>query len=138
MPYRPISGCSFPRCPNSAAPGKDGKCEVHARLDQAMRNDAQRGGSAYSAASGGSRLWRRIRAMQLSREPLCRACAAKGLLRPAVTVDHIVPRSQGGGDDNPNLQSLCRSCHTAKSQAERRGEVWPSAPVHNRVTGGFA
>ncbi|CAB4194196.1 HNHc domain containing protein [uncultured Caudovirales phage] len=30
------------------------------------------------------------------------------------SVDHIVPRSAGGGDDDWNLQTLCVSCNSAK------------------------
>jgi 5-methylcytosine-specific restriction endonuclease McrA len=30
------------------------------------------------------------------------------------SVDHIVPRSQGGTDEDDNLQLLCRSCNSSK------------------------
>ena len=31
-----------------------------------------------------------------------------------LTIDHIVPRSQGGSDDPNNLRVLCRSCNSKK------------------------
>jgi HNH endonuclease. len=36
-------------------------------------------------------------------------------------VDHIIPKSQGGTDDDGNLQSLCAACHRAKTAREGRG-----------------
>lgn len=61
--------------------------------------------------------WQRLRRAHLSREPLCVGCKAKGRLRPANTVDHITPISEGGpafpGHDG--LTSYCHSCHSAKT-----------------------
>ncbi|MDD2729735.1 HNH endonuclease [Malikia sp.] len=55
----------------------------------------------------------------LSREPLCRHCAARGLVVPATDVDHM-----NGADDNrlESLQPLCHECHsrkTARDQGKR-------------------
>jgi 5-methylcytosine-specific restriction endonuclease McrA len=36
----------------------------------------------------------------------------------ATHVDHITPASQGGGDDDANLQALCIYCHGQKTGAE--------------------
>jgi 5-methylcytosine-specific restriction protein A len=44
----------------------------------------------------------------------CVLCGSRWM----VSVDHIVPRSQGGGDEDSNLRVLCRVHHTAKTQAE--------------------
>lgn len=56
----------------------------------------------------------------MAAEPLCRMCG-----KLADLVDHITPILDGGAvlDDN-NLQSLCKACHTTKTQADlerRRG-----------------
>jgi hypothetical protein len=32
-----------------------------------------------------------------------------------LTIDHIAPRSRGGGGDDENLQTLCRRCNSAKN-----------------------
>ncbi len=33
-------------------------------------------------------------------------------------IDHIVPREQGGSNDESNLQPLCHECHALKTAAE--------------------
>lgn len=60
--------------------------------------------------------WRRLRAIVLRDNPLCRLCAFEDRLTLATDVDHI--------DGNPannslrNLQSLCHECHSRKTQAD--------------------
>lgn len=63
--------------------------------------------------------WRRIRAAQLQREPLCRVCKAEGKIVPANTVDHI--DNDSWNNDNDNLQSMCIKCHTIKTNREDGG-----------------
>lgn len=36
----------------------------------------------------------------------------------AKEVDHIIPKALNGPDDLDNLQSICRECHTTKTQQE--------------------
>ena len=60
--------------------------------------------------------------MFLKRNPLCVACRAEGRLECATVVDHIVPHK---GDpilfwDRTNWQSMCKSCHDAKTAREGR------------------
>lgn len=70
----------------------------------------------YSTAN-----WQAIAKRQLSREPFCQGCETS----PATLVDHITPIKQGGAMRDPqNLQSLCRSCHSQKTHAERAGRRW--------------
>lgn len=45
----------------------------------------------------------------------CRNC---GVTTGLLEVDHILPLSQGGTEDDSNLQSLCIECHDAKTKAE--------------------
>ncbi|MEO0146712.1 MAG: HNH endonuclease [candidate division WOR-3 bacterium] len=47
----------------------------------------------------------------------CQYCGSKG---EAMTVDHIIPRSQGGRDDWENLVCACHACNHIKG--ERRPE----------------
>jgi 5-methylcytosine-specific restriction enzyme A len=83
--------------------------------------------------------WRRIAKNQLRREPICRRCLERGIVRPATVADHIEPH---GGDWNRfilgKLQSLCADCHDRSKQFEDRhgyrkevGEDgWPIDPKH--------
>ena len=69
--------------------------------------------------------WQRYRMAQLRSNPLCQFCYDRGLIVPAVVVDHIV-RHQGHTDplfwDTSNHQSLCKRCHDSiKQQLDRKG-----------------
>jgi len=73
--------------------------------------------------------WKRVRARQLAREPLCRACRALGHTVEAEHVDHRKAIEDGGAPFDPaNLQSLCHTHHSLKTNAvEKRGlslEEW--------------
>jgi 5-methylcytosine-specific restriction endonuclease McrA len=35
-------------------------------------------------------------------------------------VDHIIPLEDGGGDNDANLATRCRSCHSRKTIGEQR------------------
>jgi len=60
------------------------------------------------------------RFMRLQAEPLCRDCAAKGVVSEATVPDHIVPLTQGGSDEDSNIRCLCADCHRART-AEQFG-----------------
>lgn len=59
-----------------------------------------------------------LRTRRLQREPLCRHCREKGIVRQAVTPDHIVPLAFGGTDTDDNIQCLCAECHDIKTAVE--------------------
>lgn len=46
----------------------------------------------------------------------CRHCGTRSNL----TIDHVLPKSQGGTNDIRNLQLLCQDCNSAKG-ADRWG-----------------
>jgi 5-methylcytosine-specific restriction enzyme A len=84
--------------------------------------------------------WRKRSKAQLRAEPLCRMCAARGIVTVATVADHIEPHQ---GDWNSfligELQSLCVPCHDqGKRTIERRGfdpfatdaDGWPLDPRH--------
>jgi 5-methylcytosine-specific restriction protein A len=77
-----------------------------------------------SAKRGYDRRWRKLRAMHLVSEPLCRTCLANGKPVGANVVDHIIPH-EGQADplfwDPENLQSLCVRCHNRKTAREDGG-----------------
>jgi 5-methylcytosine-specific restriction enzyme A len=66
--------------------------------------------------------WRRKRALQLKREPLCERCKARGMAVPATIADHRVPHH---GDFSAfihgELVSLCMKCHAPKWADDKRG-----------------
>ena len=74
---------------------------------------ASRQSRGYGAA------WTRLRLVILARDMhLCQTCRANGRLTNAIAVDHIIAKANGGADDEDNLQSICGSCHKAKSLQE--------------------
>jgi len=59
--------------------------------------------------------WTAIRRRVWGRDNgLCVLCK-----KPGSSVDHVVPRSQGGSHDPSNLRVLCTPCHDAKSNIEK-------------------
>jgi len=66
---------------------------------------------ALSKRAIGSGKWQKLRVQILDRDGwVCVVCN-----RPAHTVDHIIPRVKGGDMWSPdNLQSMCKSCNSAK------------------------
>jgi hypothetical protein len=66
--------------------------------------------------------WDKIRARQLSKQPLCARCQHEGKITAASTVDHVFPHRRDAAKFKVNLfQSLCTGCHTLKGQDERKG-----------------
>jgi 5-methylcytosine-specific restriction protein A len=63
--------------------------------------------------------WRALRSRILIRDAMrCRSCGA--VCGASAHVDHIIPLEDGGGDQEENLQVLCRACHGRKTIAEQR------------------
>lgn len=66
--------------------------------------------------NGSTARWRKIRQRILERDAYtCQACGMEGN-----TVDHIIPRSLKGTDDEFNLQCLCTRCNSAKGGINRQ------------------
>lgn len=63
--------------------------------------------------------WKKLRALGLKIEPLCRECKENGKIKLATIRDHILNVRKGGDFwDMNNQQSLCESCHASKSGKE--------------------
>lgn len=60
--------------------------------------------------TGSTSSWRRIRALVLADEPVCRWCETA----LSTHVDHIVSRDRGGDDRRENLAGSCRPCNLAR------------------------
>ena len=75
-------------------------------------------GSLYDTSA-----WKRLRLAHLSRYPWCAHCLELGYRQPAEHVDHIVTvrKAPELALDGQNLQSLCHSCHSVKTQTEDKG-----------------
>lgn len=56
----------------------------------------------------------------------CQSCERAVFGKGEIHLDHIVPLSQGGTDDDDNLQILCVPCHEEKTKAELTvdGKQW--------------
>ena len=76
-----------------------------------------------SHARGYTRAWSRAAKAFLAENPLCVRCVEAGFLVAAVVVDHIDPHKgdQAKFWDGANWQSLCKSCHDAKTATEDGG-----------------
>ena len=63
--------------------------------------------------------WRKLRALHLKRNPLCKWCEELGVVKVGKIVDHIKRIKSGGAPlDISNLQTLCTKCHAIKSGYE--------------------
>jgi 5-methylcytosine-specific restriction protein A len=102
-PPKPCRECGRVRC--ARHPVREGWAGARRRPDATPR-------------VRGAELQRR-RAALFRREPWCRACAKSGQKTRATIRDHIVSLSEGGRDDETNVQPLCEACSDRKTAQER-------------------
>lgn len=116
----PSTPCRAYGCPNLVTSRtQKGYCDTHAsqrygweKTQKAKGNTTQRG---YGHA------WQQLRKQIFERDGyLCISCQQAGEITPANEIDHIINKASGGTDDPSNLQSLCTSCHKAKTQTENQ------------------
>lgn len=92
------------------------------RLDQTMAQPLPQE-QTWGQGRGG-RPWRRIRARILERDHYlcqCEDCKANHLVTLADEVDHIIPTSQGGTDEDWNLRAINAEHHKLKTARESQG-----------------
>ena len=83
-----------------------------------------------AAERGYSRGWKALRKRVMDRDKwLCQPCLAGGRVTPATECDHVLPKAQGGTDDETNLQAICGPCHQAKTEREAAAEQGRRARV---------
>jgi 5-methylcytosine-specific restriction protein A len=75
-------------------------------------------GSTKATPRRAGRWLQRARERLFARDPLCAECRRQNRVAVATQRDHIVPLSEGGTDDDENIQGLCDACHEAKSARE--------------------
>lgn len=122
MPYKPMHPCSYPGCPNLTY-GR--YCDVHKQEENKRYETYDRDGITkkyYGHA------WEKVRKRYVKTHPICEMCFKEGIISPVEHVHHIVPLKEGGTNDESNLMSLCKSCHS-KIHAER-GDRWRKNRVY--------
>ncbi len=104
--------CRMQPCPELVQGG--GFCPRHREPRPESKALTITGGRIYDTA-----LWKRIAALVLANEPMCRHCAEAGRDELATEVDHIEQLSMGGHPySDENLQPLCKPCHSRKTAHE--------------------
>ena len=81
-------------------------------------NGMKRHGSRPSPhARGYTKRWHKVRRLYMAGHPLSEdPFGVHGAWSvPGQHVDHVVPLSRGGSDEESNLQTLCASCHSKKT-----------------------
>lgn len=104
---KPLRPCNKPGCSTLTS---DGYCDKHKQVYRDERESSYKRG--YNSK------WRKDRAEWLAKHPFCVVCNSI-----ATEVDHKTPHK---GDmklfwDKTNWQSMCSSCHSAKTAREDGG-----------------
>lgn len=109
MPRRPLQPCGWPGC-TSVQPAA--YCTKHDRQRKRSTHKPE-----HQRLYG--RRWRRMRAVQLAKEPWCARCLERGDYVLATDVDHV-ERHEGDPEKfyNGKLESLCHADHSAKTAIE--------------------
>ena len=97
--------CSVAGCPDLIF-GQGHLCSRH-QVNQRRCNDARR---LSATQRGYDSNWQRIRKAHLKKHPTCVDCGNR-----ATEVDHAIPLANGGTNDESNLRSRCKSCHSRKT-----------------------
>ncbi len=118
MPRKPDKPCSYPGCPKLVPAGQtfcsEHMKQMNQRYERYERDPATR--SRYG------KQWKRIRYKYVQEHPFCEECMKHGELVLTEQVHHIVPLAEGGTNDESNLMSLCKSCHSRIHAI--RGDRW--------------
>lgn len=118
MPIAPPKPCV--KCGALVRDGSS-RCQAHKVRDGSFAD--RRRGSRHERGYGTT--WDKTRERIMRRDGgLCQPSLRHGLIVFASHVDHIVPKAQGGTDDDDNLQAISAHVHAAKTAAERAGNRW--------------
>lgn len=92
--------------------------------------------STSSSERGYGWAWQKARQRILARDCglcQCEECKRLKRLRVATEVDHIVPKFEGGTDDDENLQAVNTDCHKLKTAAESARARAQGSPITGPV-----
>ena len=112
MPRRAMSVCSKPGCHELT---RGGRCVKHIRPPW-PHAEPSRHARGYDSAHV------RLKKQVLQEEPQCRYCGD-----PSTTMDHILPKAQGGTSERHNVCGCCEKCQ--RSKAGREGNAAKRARV---------
>lgn len=118
MPSKPKRPCRMVGCGRLCGDGEQ-YCSEHKQVTEKHYNKFQRDPQTNKRYG---RAWKRIRDRYIKAHPLCEQCKQSGRVVAAEEVHHILPLSQGGGNETENLMALCKPCHS-KITAES-GDRW--------------
>jgi 5-methylcytosine-specific restriction enzyme A len=97
-------------------------CQKHEDEHIAERNKKRNDNDNRPPSSerGYDWLWNKLRDRYIKNNPLCAHCLKEQRITDAQMVDHIIPIAvrQDLRLSEDNLQSLCLSCHTIKTQQD--------------------
>lgn len=86
-------------------------------------NKTQRTNRKTANKFGGRNWWKKrkkiVPILLNSQNGLCNICK-KSMIKEEITVDHIIPYSEGGSKHLNNFQLLCVKCHTDKDRENNR------------------
>ncbi len=107
MPDRPQHPCAHQGC-NTLVRGAS-KCEVHRRKADQERGTSTERGYDYK--------WMQKRKDYLAKHPWCSDPFGDhaGQKVRATHVDHVLPKSEGGKDEESNYDGKCDHCHNKKT-----------------------
>ncbi|EKD87947.1 MAG: HNH endonuclease [uncultured bacterium] len=130
MPKRALRTCAFHGCPELV---NSGYCEKHKPVIASQADDYHpQWQHLYD-----SRKWKRLRRIQLTKEPWCAECLRANIFTAATDADHVDPHR--GNPDlffKGKLQSLCKPCHSRKTANEVNGRGVKSLEVRERQARG--
>jgi len=107
-----VGGCDHPD--DSDVGMKNKKIKVHRPFSTTRHSNVQK-------VHRYGRTWQRIRERIIIRDKgMCVVCKESVTGRDA-QVDHIKPVAKGGLDTEDNLQLLCATCHSTKTDTENKG-----------------
>lgn len=116
MPNKPMRPCSKTGCRELTT---DTYCAAHKKDARTYDNNRE-----SAAKRGYDSQWRKARLGWLRKHPLCAEHERQGYVVQATEVDHIIPHKGDKDlfwDSTNNWQSLCKSCHSAKTVREDGG-----------------
>lgn len=114
MPTKPKHPCSWPGCPNLT---DKAYCPEHMKAAN-KRYEKYRRDPQTRTRYG--KTWQVIRNRYKAKHPLCEMCLNESRATPMDHVHHILPLREGGTNDESNLMSLCKACHSKVHLEMRR------------------